>query len=365
MKRIIYLLLIIITFASMSIPSVASSRIPKDIDSIDAVIAAYYYAGSLEENDDYATTVYNVVPLYDISSSIRAYYVTFSSDIYAVISNNIDNPQALEFGKGCNEKIEEFIKENPEEKIVYNNPVNINKLSDAKALSLITPKEYFDIDYYYRDLNKKNTALAECVKSTKKEIMNCNYIKDANADYGFLASSALQSGKYVSDTIRSAGTVDWAITGDYNDIASDHCGATAVTNLALYFAKNGKTNLKLKTKRDTFIAVHKFVGNGPKTTIADEAKKYFSDRGYTLNYNTETAKKQNIKTATTNERPCGILLTNKINDWHWVISVGWREYTSSGDFYVRIVNGWDNTIDRYYKPNSGSQWWTVTSYWVS
>lgn len=167
------------------------------------------------------------------------------------------------------------------------------------------------------------------------------------------------------NTITSATSVDWAIMNDYNDIASNHCGATTVTNLALYFAKRGKTDLKINnSKRDTFVAVHQLVGNGPVMTIAGDAVTYFSSRGYTLNHSS-VGSSSAIKTATTNNRPCGILLADGLFAWHWVIGVGWRQYTSNNDFYFRINNNWNNTVNIYYKPGTGSAWWSATAYWVS
>lgn len=50
-------------------------------------------------------------------------------------------------------------------------------------------------------------------------------------------------------------------------------------------------------------------------------------------------------------------------DWHWILCVGYREYSNGGN-YMRIVNGWDNTANKFYKINSGSLWISATEYWV-
>jgi len=183
--------------------------------------------------------------------------------------------------------------------------------------------------------------------------------------YGFFRASEMPAGGYESDTIPYAADVNWAKTSDFNDIANNHCGATSVTNLALYFAQNGYPDLKINDSAgDTFKAVHQIVGNGPVMTIARHAEKYFSSRGYRLKHRS-VEDIPAIKAAAANGRPCGILLIGGLFAWHWVIGVGWRQYAANGDFYIRINNNWDGSADTYYKPETGSAWWSAASYWVA
>lgn len=98
-------------------------------------------------------------------------------------------------------------------------------------------------------------------------------------------------------------------------------------------------------------------------TIADEAKEYFTDRGYTLK-TSSVGSFSGIQTAIGNDRPCGILLANAIVDWHWVICVGYRAYNSGGS-YMRVVDGWNDTTLKFYLCNSGSTWISATQYWVA
>ena len=60
----------------------------------------------------------------------------------------------------------------------------------------------------------------------------------------------------------------------------------------------------------------------------------------------------------------GVLLLDGINSAHWVIGVGWRTYSGSSDFYVRINNGWDGTVDTFYKLNVGSLMVRAASVWI-
>jgi hypothetical protein len=150
---------------------------------------------------------------------------------------------------------------------------------------------------------------------------------------------------------------------EYSDIASNHCGATAVTNLALYFVERGESDLLYNgDKDDTFEAVHDIVGNGPVMTIAGSASEYFDDQGVSLNYSS-VGTTSSYKTAIDNNRPVGLLLAEGIVSWHWILGVGYRNYTS-GSMYFRIVDGWYDNMDSYYLPHSGSLWMSATQYWV-
>lgn len=193
-------------------------------------------------------------------------------------------------------------------------------------------------------------------------------MSQGDINYGFLEGSNLPSGYSSRGIIQNAQNVDWAIYDDYKSATiKDHCGAVAITNIALYFAACGKTNLKVNNnKHQTFAAVHKIIGNGPKPVIATYAKSYFSSRGYTLNYGDPSGGEssfEGIQEAVKNNRPCGILLADALNNWHWVVCIGWQ--LCGPQPYMQIVNGWANTTNRYYMGNSGSLWISTTQYWVS
>lgn len=367
MKRLFAIILAIV----LCIPvGVSATDYRKDYDNemdvTDIITSSYYYASSVMKNDkDDVVYISKIIPLYSVYEKIVAYYVTFSNDCYAVVHNSKNNPASIEFGEGKNNVVEGFIEENPNAKVVYNNPGSIysldyfNKLSNGKQL-----KQFYD---YYPELLNENCELSTELKQYKNQIIEEGILhttSNSYDDYGFIYISNMPSGSFTHDYIVGALSVDWAIMDDYNDIADNHCGATTVTNLALYFTARGKSNLKINnSKDDTFFHVHNIVGDGPKVAIANYAVTYFNYRGYSLSYasaDTESA----IITATTNDQPCGILLCDDLLSWHWVLGVGWRRYMQSNDFYIRINNNWDNTIYYYYKPNSGSTWISGTSYWV-
>lgn len=180
-------------------------------------------------------------------------------------------------------------------------------------------------------------------------------------NYGFIAARDLPARGYSSVNVPNL-CAEWAATRDFSALAVNHCAAVAVTNLALYFAQNGCPELAKATYRDTFAAVHKIVGNGPVFKISGRAKEYFSGCGCALNCR-PLADYDGIKAAVKNGCPCAVLLADGLLQWHWVLAVGYREYTS-GEVYLRLVSGWHRAADRFYKPETGSVLLGAVEFWI-
>lgn len=372
-KRIVSLLIVVVLIISSSITSASAQETSNkptstNMDILDVLVASTVYLKSDINNEDLLpenSYCKEIIPLYNIHNEIVAYYITFTSSSYAVVNNNINNPIVIEFGEGDNHLISEIMNSNTNPHIIYNSPFDIYNKSEVST-NLLDSADSKDLFDYYPDLTENNVqalTLHDEIKSKLFLLYPMLNLSKGDGDYGFIDLGGLPSGSYSAKTISSASSVNWATTGEFSNIANNHCAAVAVTNLALYFAKRGSSNLMVNnSKTDTFKAVHAIVGNGPVMIIAGSAKTYFKNRGYTLNY-TGADTISSLKTATDNNRPCGILLADGIVDWHWIISVGYRTYSSSGDTYVQIVNGWNNTIQKYYKPHSGSMWWSATQYY--
>lgn len=334
-----------------------------ELDELDAVLAASIFLGSVGIDLDYSDI--EVIPLYDLDGLISSYYVSFSSAAYAVINNNMGNPTAIEFGGGENERVREILDSSISSHIVYSNPINMWDMSDPSVdiASIMNIPSLYDI---YPDLTEVNIITATLHSETRADyelmLSQMNFTM-GDGDYGFIPMPTTGTITSIKTITSASSVMSWAVMSNFNHIASNHCGATAITNLALYFHQRGHTNLRITNVTQTFEAVHKIAGNGPNATIAGNAKTYFSNRGFTLNSsgaNTQST----VKTALDNNRPLGTLLADGLFNWHWILSVGYLEY-SSGDFYHQILTGWENRIDRYYKPGSGSVWMSSTQYWVS
>ena len=133
-------------------------------------------------------------------------------------------------------------------------------------------------DFLSRSNKKKK--LSPALTDSKKQ----NKLAALQGDYGFLDIKDMPTSKYKYNTIQLTNH-NWATTGEFSDIGSNHCGAIASTNLALYFAYQGYDNLlKDDNKEKTFLEIHKLIGNGPVMKIAKKTQDYFKSRGYDLGY---------------------------------------------------------------------------------
>lgn len=370
----------IFTNASINVSAVLSSDpiiARLELDNIDVILASHYFLASDDDMnfwyDDLSEV--EIVPLYDIEGDISSYYVELPNSVgYAVINNNVENQTAIEFGAGSNPQIRAIMENTIEPHIIYNSPVSLYNMGDVSAYSSISDAP--DIYENYPDLRESNVALANVI-SQQRVLLENTIVTHGDGDYGFIDFSNMPSGKYDSACVSNLSGVEWVSTGETAGSGVDnHCGAVAVTNLALFFAMRGKSNL-IQGKRDpsgqyrmdTFNAVHDIVGNGPKMTIADDAVKYFKDCGYTLNYYTDRNVFLNDRIAAeiaaiNHNRPCGILLEDALFSWHWVIGVGYRIYNDNNT-YFQIVDGWSKNDSHYYKPGYGSTWVSMTEYWVN
>lgn len=156
----------------------------------------------------------------------------------------------------------------------------------------------------------------------------------------------------------------WAFADAYQDEAKDHCGALLITNLALFFSRQGHSNLLVNDHVDgTFHEVHGLVGDGPVPMTAGKARKYFSDRGYHLKTRPVMTFRR-LRRAIDQGRPVGILLMESWNRWHWVLAVGYRK-TAEGGKFIHVVDGWHARGTQYYQVHKGSFWWSATEYDLS
>lgn len=377
MKKIISLVLVFALAMSFTlVPSLAEGVITpvpaEGMDLMDAAIAGYFFAGDINEREENVNAsgyvgITNIVPLYDTENTVVAYYITYSTGVYAVINNNPENPEAIEFGAGTQHYIEDALSKNANARLVYSNPVSVFTESEIAALPAETRAQFMNLSDCYTDLDERNDVLTAQVQGFKETLTIPDASVMGDGDYGFIKSSNMPSGTYSSDMITKARYINWAYTDEFADIAEDHCGAVAITNLMLYFGENGYSDLVINNnKRRTFEGVYAFTGNGPIESITGHAEDYVASRtnAYELKH-AGAAYEYGIKASITRDRPLGILLVASTTSAHWVIGVGWRSYSEDNSFYIRINNGWDNSIDHFYKIGTGAFAVTYISYWLA
>ncbi len=381
MKKLVAVVLafsLVCTTSALSTSAVAYSaetNIQTSIDGIDAILASHYFLASQDESESlWSDDLSNVtiVPLYDVTGKISSYYVELTDcAAYAVINNNVENPTAIEFGKGVSPQIHEIISNNENPHIIYNSPFSLYNLTEAMAISLDDTPSIYD---NYPDLLEPDSELASEISRQKELVVNsCPVMPLGDGDFGFIDASDMPVAPHRSSTIKGLEGIQWVRAVDMAPYgAKNNCGPTAVANLMLYFINNGYTQLSKGSNIDTFKAVYDLMGDGAKMTIADDASQYVYNCDHNLILRSKTdkstimsARKTAVKTAITYDRPCGLLLADHIiGEWHWILAVGYRTYSADNEMYFQIVDGWSSNASRFYKPNSGSTWISMTEYWM-
>lgn len=352
------------TFASASVSENTS------MDNIDIILSAHYFLKTdnsdetfWKEND----SISEVIPLYNQVDDIVAYYVKLEQGGYVVINNNSKNPAAIEFGKNDNPLIREILDNDSDPHIIYSHPLRVCNIDGESPVrrneSLAQETELYD---YYPELQQENIALSTIIADCKKELLKKGSltIPFGDGDYGFIPEDEMPTGHYEGQCI-NCDNVNWVVYDDFNDIANNHCAAVAVTNMALYFAEQGYSNLYQGSNRLTFVDVHNILGNGPVGLVgfSGGADEYFSNCGYTLQSNGVEGF-DGLVTAVKKGRPVAILLADGIFEWHWILGVGWRSYDTVGGDYIQIMNGWNRDVDRFYRESSGSLVMGRLQYWI-
>lgn len=183
-----------------------------------------------------------------------------------------------------------------------------------------------------------------------------------DGDYGFINLDDMPKEDFSEKTI-PINNIEFACTGDFTDIAKNHCGAVCALNIVLILSQKEPILLTLGSNAEKFEKIHQMIGNGPNPSIAKGLSKYAQKYGINIKYQSNIKRFEDIKAAVERGNPCGILLANAVLDWHWVTCVGYREY-QDGESFIRIADSWNKSADRFYKLNSGSAWVSATEYFV-
>lgn len=370
-KKMISVCLVVILLASQNILCMPVDAIEvqpgaSDLNLVDVLVAAHLFLSQDEVAQNMWPSNVEVrwnIPLYGSDASIVAWYLELTNGAYAVINNNIANPMAVEYGIGGNILIQEILSSNPNCRIIYNNPTDVYIENSSNARSASGLDDYED---YFPNACQNNHVLSNIFSNNLSSVTNAMEqasVASSEAGYGFVDWANLPDLSATGNAIDIMG-MSIAQMSTYNSYATNHCGATCATNIALYFANLGYTNLKRNNSvNDTFASMYSLIGPGPVFGISEEMSTYFSQQGYLLNYSGGITSYSSLQSSIANGRICSLLLKNSILDWHWVVGFGWVQY-SDGSRYVRVLTGWDQSTLKYYMYNENATVESGLNYWI-
>jgi|GEM_PF-702908 len=195
--------------------------------------------------------------------------------------------------------------------------------------------------------------------------------------------------------------VSWAVTGDFADMANNHCCATLLTNYSVFLDACHQNQiatryLRVADYKEIFAGVHHFVGNGPVLRIDPKANAWFDSANINARcrvmhglrralpaqvnpdalydrYHASTdlpymeteedplnspsssrAERAYIRicSALTGGNPCALLVAAGPLNWHWIMAVGFVEYKDGGH-QLLIVDNWTRRGFHLYYPDDG------------
>lgn len=234
----------------LAMPVAATTVETAGLDALDVIVASAavlkpHVAGEepLVPDTAYAK---EIIPLYDQDSNIIAYYASFAPNGYTVIYNSKENPTAIEFGANDNMLIREILNNNPNPHIIYVNPLYVYEYTE-NAVNTIDSVGRYDLYDFYPDLRNADYDLSEMVQQMKESVLRLPMpaAEHSTMSYGFLTLGDLPTNEYIgrSHTLVGADTMNWLTTGDVEHLATNHCGAVAATNIALYYGTHGYDKL--------------------------------------------------------------------------------------------------------------------------
>lgn len=171
-------------------------------------------------------------------------------------------------------------------------------------------------------------------------------------NYGFITSKQLSNISSIKTIVSN--DMKFVCTSDFEDCANNHCAATLLTNLCIFYKAKGYKNF-INDDKELFKDVHNKVHDGPILFLANKAKKYFNKYNYNLEIN-KLKDIEEIKESINLGIPCAMLLMDGLFNWHWVLVIGYK------DNYLQILDNWHKDTNRYYLINNGSKLINVSSY---
>ncbi len=327
-----------------------------EMDEMDKLLIAHRFMSSetsREGNDLWArlTGVESIQDLYDMNDNIIAYYIDFAPEGYAIVNANVENPVAIEFSSSDCDELENMFRDSGSKgvqpKITYR-PMGMSQVYNETEMSISSESSkdtrlYIDkLSNYYDFLALPNSKEA-IEHETQRKALDSK-IAQTKGSFNFISWGSMPSSSYDTDYLSFAGT-NWADSDDY-PYSSTNCGSTAATNICMYYANEGYTELEVNNSvDDTYDAVFDYVGKGPVLNICPDWIDYVEDAGYTADID-RIYSFTSIKSHIDDEEPISLLLTTG-NLWHWVVCVGWREY-DSGSEYIRIHPGNKDNVNYFW-----------------
>lgn len=315
-----------------------------------------------------------ITNIYSINNELYGYELTFATEFencgYVVLELNSDAP-VVEFAlSGANIQTS-LLKLNSSIKQTSINSADV--INENNSLIFLTPYVYGinvksgnesyvintngDI-LYYNDINALTIKKSEVsVQSNSGNIFNDFYTISKNA--GLHSYYTIKNGtSFVPVEMSGMPAHSSNGSGKAGDYSEGNCGPTCLTNIVKYYKEQrGFSNLlKNNSVNSTYNDLSSRVGYSPTLgtqwwNCGGALKNYVSSRNYkcTVDSYVDDSWEDFVRDIS---RDYMILMNirgnngNGTNVGHLLVGIGWAT-SYSGTRYIRVVDGWNNHVNRY------------------
>ena len=171
--------------------------------------------------------------------------------------------------------------------------------------------------------------------------MSTKTTAELNNHYGF---------SRLSPDLPLALRLPFATTAEFCSFAQNHCCAVMTVNLLL---QKFPAYCARFSRRELFLAVHAFVGNGPILTLR-RVNRFLQNTGLTGRFVRVPAASLSSCSFSSSEHPgyYALLLAASPLDWHWVLAISLPSDIYTG---LPVLTGWDSSCLHLWKPDCGSR----------
>lgn len=175
-------------------------------------------------------------------------------------------------------------------------------------------------------------------------------IRIKNRPYGFVYPHEMPDSAF-SEIIIDVDEENIAVTGDYMDIANNHCACVYTMNVTLLLKRYGKGDVSSCNiegdRTEMFKSIHRIVRNGPVIFYKPKLNRYYKRIGSYVRFK-PINKLESIEECIKEGLPVAMLVNAGMFLWHWIVIIGVRHY-DSGEVYLNILDGWNKTKNKFLK----------------
>ena len=344
-------------------PSQGKNQFVEQFCELDIVAAAVIHVKTVYTNEDFPG-VFAIEPLYNLSNDVVAHKLYMTDNSYIVINAKKENPVVIEFsdpGVVSSRDLDRLMLQNRryyvapgiifDEKDIFGYGVNeqvesfgsfndIQEMEFAFNKMLSTPNEKLTALH--------NEALQFLTNYVDNELIRGNTKNSSIQElYDFLVDEydlPIWESYYYKYLRGVENITNWGTTGEFSDLANNHCAATSAFNVTHYYRTRFGDPIVNSDRLSVFEEIHSFICDGPVTPLEYRARyrSYVSvETSYNVSIVAPAFTWANYKSYIHDGYVVLMCVWPELLSAHMINGVGYREYPSGN--YCAVLDNWNSS----------------------